>query len=117
MKSGSRVEVGAGDAIRKHDTRRFRSEGLEFIARKGNTQTALQIPVSRVSVSVAGDDVSREHWLASSASAVHANVTYTGDNVIGAWWQDGGSPVPQPLGPNSHNWQIAYTNRSTYTGG
>lgn len=47
--------------------------------------------------------------VAGPARAVYVTVTYTGDNVIGAWWQNGGSPQLQSLGPNAGNWQIADT--------
>jgi len=48
-------------------------------------------------------------WTARPASAVYVTVTYTGDNIIGAWWQNGGSPQLQQLGPHAGNWQIADT--------
>lgn len=49
--------------------------------------------------------------LLSDASAAYMNVTFTGDNIIGAWYQNGGDPVPQPEpDPNNYeNWRKADT--------
>jgi len=41
------------------------------------------------------------------AWAVFVNVTYTADNIVGTWFQNGGAPVTQTLGANSGNWKIA----------
>jgi hypothetical protein len=41
------------------------------------------------------------------ASAVPITVTYTADNIIGAWYQDGSSPVSQTTGSNAGTWQAA----------
>lgn len=34
-------------------------------------------------------------------------ISYTGDNIVGAWFQDGAAAVPQVVGPNAGNWQVA----------
>ncbi len=34
-------------------------------------------------------------------------VTYTADNVVGSWYQNGGSPISLATGGNFDNWQIA----------
>jgi hypothetical protein len=41
------------------------------------------------------------------AMPVEATVTYTADNVIGAWYKDGAAPEALTLGSNANNWQIA----------
>jgi hypothetical protein len=40
---------------------------------------------------------------------VLVNIAYTGDNIIGAWFQDGSSPVSQALGPNANDWRLSDT--------
>ena len=40
---------------------------------------------------------------------VPVTITYTADNIVGAWWQNGGAPVSQALGSNASNWRIADT--------
>ena len=42
----------------------------------------------------------------SSASAVPVTVTYTADNIVGAWYQDGADPISLTLGSNASNWQL-----------
>ena len=42
-------------------------------------------------------------------ASVTLQVTYSGDNVIGAFYRDGGSPVAIPLGPNANTWEVADT--------
>jgi hypothetical protein len=42
--------------------------------------------------------------IVTSASAVLIDVTYTADNIIGAWYQDGDAPVELGLGPNAGDW-------------
>jgi hypothetical protein len=42
-------------------------------------------------------------------ASITVNVTYTGDNVIGAFYQDGSSPVFIAPGPNAADWQVADT--------
>lgn len=49
-----------------------------------------------------------------AASAYQVKATYTGDNVVNGWWQDGSSPTALPLGPNATNWEIGDT--TTLTG-
>lgn len=43
----------------------------------------------------------------TAACAVPITVTYTADNVIGAWYQDGSAPAGQTLGANAGNWTVA----------
>jgi hypothetical protein len=47
----------------------------------------------------------------SSGSAVPITVTFTGDNVVGAWYQNGGAPIDLGLDPLTDstlaNWQVA----------
>ena len=49
----------------------------------------------------------------STASATEFTATFTGDNVVGAWFQDGGSPTALSLLPDPDNslgnWQVADT--------
>ncbi len=45
----------------------------------------------------------------SPASAAFLNVAYTGDNIIGSWYQDGAAPVSQTPGTYAGNWQVADT--------
>lgn len=42
----------------------------------------------------------------SSASAVPVTVTYTADNIVGAWYQDGADPISLTLGSNASTWQL-----------
>jgi hypothetical protein len=44
-------------------------------------------------------------------AAINVNVTYTGDNIIGAFYQDGSSPISiiPPVINNWNNWQVADT--------
>lgn len=45
--------------------------------------------------------------ITSSVYALPVTVTYTADNVINSWYQDGSAPVPQTPGPNANNWRVA----------
>ncbi len=46
----------------------------------------------------------------SNASAVYMNVAFTGDNIIGSWYQNGAAPVEQNFYmPNAGNWRVADT--------
>lgn len=47
--------------------------------------------------------------MVTAASAVPVQFTYTGDNVVAAWYQDGSGPVSLGLGPYAGNWQVADT--------
>lgn len=47
--------------------------------------------------------------MVTAASAVPVQFTYTADNVINAWYQDGSSPSTLTLGSNASNWQIVDT--------
>jgi len=47
--------------------------------------------------------------ITSAASAIPVEVTYTADNVVNSWYQNGGSPIAQAVGPNAGNWQNADT--------
>jgi len=46
---------------------------------------------------------------AQTLASVMVDVTYTGDNVVEAFYQDGSSPVAIAVGPNANNWHIADT--------
>jgi hypothetical protein len=48
-------------------------------------------------------------WTVGSALAVPVTVTYTADDIIGAWYQDGAAPVSLGLGANAGNWQAVDT--------
>ncbi len=43
----------------------------------------------------------------SMALADPVTITYTGDNIVGAWFQDGAAPVPYTPGTNAANWRVA----------
>jgi hypothetical protein len=47
--------------------------------------------------------------IVTSASAVPVTITYTADNIVGAWYKDGAAPVAFTLGPNAGNWQATDT--------
>lgn len=47
--------------------------------------------------------------LVETTSAINIPITYTADNVIQGWFQNGGSPIPFSAGSNAGNWQIADT--------
>jgi hypothetical protein len=47
--------------------------------------------------------------IAASGQAVSVDVTYTADNVVNAWYKNGGAPTLLGLGPNASNWQVADT--------
>ncbi|MBW1998671.1 MAG: PEP-CTERM sorting domain-containing protein [Deltaproteobacteria bacterium] len=42
-----------------------------------------------------------------AAHALPVTVTYTADNIVNAWYQDGAAPVTLGLGLNASNWKIA----------
>jgi len=45
--------------------------------------------------------------LVGTAGALDFDITYTADNVVGAWFQNGADPVSLALGGNADNWRIA----------
>lgn len=47
--------------------------------------------------------------IVATASAVPIQVTYTADNIVNAWFQDGAAPVALTLGANASIWQNADT--------
>jgi hypothetical protein len=47
--------------------------------------------------------------LAATDASATFTVTYTGDNVVSSWFQNGGAPVAQSPGPNATNWRLADT--------
>ena len=42
--------------------------------------------------------------MAPAVFAIPVKVTYTADNVVGAWYQDGSAPVTLSPGPNAGDW-------------
>ncbi len=51
--------------------------------------------------------------LGGTAAALNFDVTYTADNVVGAWFLDGSSLASLPLGANAGNWRVADTKALT----
>jgi hypothetical protein len=47
--------------------------------------------------------------VAQTQASITVNVTYTGDNILGAFYQDGSSPTSITLGGNAGDWQVADT--------
>jgi hypothetical protein len=47
--------------------------------------------------------------LAGTVLAAPVTFNYTADNIIGGWFQNGGSPVPLSLGPNDSTWWVSDT--------
>ena len=45
----------------------------------------------------------------NTGSALSITVTYTADNVVDAWYQNGSSPVSLTPGTNANNWRLADT--------
>lgn len=54
---------------------------------------------------------------AQAASAISVDVTYTADNIVQAWFQNGGAPVAQTLGSNAADWTQSDTATLTLSPG